>query len=479
MAETLDPKDWQEFTALGQRMVEEMADHLARLREEPAWQAVPGDVRDALLREALPVEGQGLERAYEDFRHLVLPYPNGNIHPRFWAWVQGAGDPAGMLAEMLAAGLNPMMAGFQQTPALVETRVIEWLAELMGFPRGSSGLLVSSGTMANLLGLAVARNARAGFDVREEGLWAQARLVVYCSEETHGWARKAVEVLGIGNRQLRRVGVDSTFRMRVADLRARVSEDRAAGLHPVCVIGTAGTVNTGAVDPLEELADFCAAEGLWFHVDGAFGALACWSDKLRPLVAGMERADSLAFDLHKWVSLPFECACLLTRHAEAHRAAFALSPAYMTATDRGVLAGGVPFADLGIDLTRGFKALKAWMCLKTHGVRKYAAVIEENVRQARRLGALIEECTHLELMAPVALNVVCFRYAPARIAEGRLDAVNEELLLRLQESGCAVISSTRIGGRFVLRAAHVNHRSRDEDFDELVNAVLAIGEELR
>ncbi len=479
MAETLDPKNWLELTELGQRIVAEMADHLAGIRDRPVWQPVPAEVRDELKSEALPVEGQGLERAYEDFRRLVLPYPNGNIHPRFWAWVQGAGDPAGMLAEMLAAGLNPMLAGFNQSPALVEARVVEWLSELMGFPRGSSGMLVSSGTMANLLGLAVARNARAGFDVREEGLQGQVPLVVYCSKETHGWARKAVEVLGIGNRRLRRVAVDDSFRMRMDELRAKVLEDRAAGLRPVCVIGTAGTVNTGAVDPLEELAEFCDSEKLWFHVDGAFGALARWSEKLKPLVRGMERADSLAFDLHKWGSLPFECACLLTRHAEAHRAAFALSPAYMTATDRGVLAGGVPFADLGIDLTRGFRALKAWVCLKTHGVRKYAAVIDDNVQQVQHLQRLIDASPDLQLMAPVALNVICFRYAPARIAAERLDDVNEELLLRLQESGRAVISSTRIGERFVLRAAHVNHRSRDEDFDELVSAVLAIGEELR
>lgn len=473
---SLDPEDWAEFSALGRRMVDDMAAHLEGIASQPAWRPVPVEVREE-LRQEVPRRAQGLEAAYEEFRRLILPYTNGNTHPRFWAWVQGAGDAHGMLAAMLAAGMNPMTAGFQQSSTLVEQQVVSWLAELMGFPAESSGVLCSSGTMANLLGVTVARHAGAGFDVRELGLSGQPPLVLYGSAETHGWLRRAAEVLGIGNRQLRRVPVDAAFRMDVSALRASIAADRAAGLRPFCVVGTAGTVNTGAMDPLEELAEVCAGEGLWFHVDGAFGALARWSSKLAGLVRGMERADSLAFDLHKWGSLPFTCACLLTRHAEMHKAAFALERPYMSPAARGVLAGGVPFADLGIDLTRGFEALKAWLCFKTHGLDAYAAGIEENVRQAQRLAALVEASPELELMAPVPLNVVCFRYAP----EGReeLDGLNRELLLRLEESGRAVISSTVIGGRFALRAAHVNHRSTDEDFDELLRAVLEIGKEVK
>lgn len=477
MTLTLDPDDWRALGATGHRMLDETLQHLAGLRERPAWQRPPAAVREA-LDEPLPLEGQGLEAAYESFVKNVLPYPNGNLHPRFWGWVQGTGNVEGMLADMLASGLNPMLAGFDQAPALVEQQVLRWLAEMLGFS-GADGVLCSSGTMANLLGLAVARHGKAGFDVREEGLAGRPPMTVYCSAETHGWARKAVEVLGLGNAALRRVAVDERYRMQTAALERAVRADREAGLNPICVIATAGTVNTGAIDPLEEVAAVCAGEGLWMHVDGAYGALAYIAGSLRPLLTGMERADSLAFDLHKWIGVPFDCACLLTRHPETQRAAFELAPAYMTATDRGVLAGGVPFADMGIDLTRPFRALKVWMSLKAHGVRKYAALIEQNVRQARVFAAAVEAEPLLELLAPVEMNVVCFRYRPPGLDEAALNALNQELLLRLQESGAAVLSSTLLDGRLALRLAHVNHRSRDEDFDVLLQAVLRLGAEVR
>ena len=252
-------------------------------------------------------------------------------------------------------------------------------------------------------------------------------------------------------------------------------EDRATGIVPVCVVANAGTVNTGAIDPLEELGLLCASQGLWLHVDGAFGALAHLSPALRPLLEGLPRADSLAFDLHKWFSAPIDCACLLTRHAARHRATFASTPSYMAPTDRGVLAGGVPFADLGIDLTRDFKALKVWLSLKAYGVSHHAAVIEQNVKDAQCFAAQIGARGDFELLAPAPLNIVCFRYAPARLPPARLDAVNQELLLRLQESGVAVLSSTILRGQFALRMANVNHRTRREDFDMLLATLLEIG----
>lgn len=475
---TLDPDDWERFRSLAHRMVDDTIAELASLRDRPAWQPMPDAVR-AALREPLPRAGQGEERVYEEFAERVRPYPNGNLHPRFWGWVQGTGTPLAMMAEMLASALNPHLGGLNQAPALVEHQVIAWLAELMGMPEGTSGVLVTGGSMASTLGIAVARHAKAGFDVREEGLQGtRPRLLLYGSTETHGWARKAVELLGLGNSAFRRIPVDAGYRIDLDALRRAVAEDRAAGHQPFCVLGTAGTVNTGATDDLRALATFCREQDLWFHVDGAFGALARWSKALSPIVAGIEEADSLGFDLHKWGYLPFEIACVLVRDPEAHRAAFASSAVYLAETERGVIAGGLPFAERGLDLTRGFKALKLWMSLKAYGVDAIARLIEQNVEQARHLAHRVEEHPELELLAPVPLNVVCFRYAPAGHPDEVLDAVNQEILLRVQEDGIAVPSGTTVAGRYAIRVANVNHRTRTEDFDILVEAVARLGREV-
>jgi len=483
---TLDPAgpaEWDEFRTLAHRMVDDMLDHLSGLREQPAWRPMPEPVRAALC-EPLPVEGMGAAAAYRQFVERVLPYPNGNLHPRFWGWVQGNGTPLGMMADMLAAGLNPHLAGFNQAPARVEQQVLAWLAEVMGFPPTASGVLVTGATMANLLGLAVARHAAllaAGFDAGGHGLQAgpggrrPPRLTFYGSTETHGWAHKAAGLLGLGHAAYRQVPVDARYRLDLGALAARVRADREAGELPFCVVGTAGTINTGATDDLAALAGWCRAEGLWFHVDGAYGAWARLSPKLRAAVAGLEAADSLAFDLHKWGGLPFECGCALVRDARMHRAAFASTGSYLAETTRGVIAGGLPFADRGVDLTRGFKALKVWLSFKAHGLAALARVIEQNVDQAHHLAALVGSRAELELLAPVELNVVCFRYAPPGVPEEAFNAINEELLLRLQESGVAVPSGARLAGRYAIRVANVNHRSRRSDFEALVKAVVSIG----
>jgi aromatic-L-amino-acid decarboxylase len=477
--ETLDPADWSQLRALGHRMVDDMMDYLEQVRERPVWQPVPAGTR-AALDEPTPRDPTDPAVVYQQFREHILPYPNGNIHPRFWGWVMGTGTPLAMLADMLASGMNAHLAGYDQAPALVERQVIRWMADLLGFPAESSGLLVSGATVANLVGLAVARNAGAGFDIRADGLQRAGtpRLVFYGSSETHSWARKASELLGMGDGALRRIPVSAAYEVDVAALRAAIAADRAAGHRPFCVIGNAGTVNTGATDDLRALAAVCRDERLWFHVDGAFGAFAALAPSLRETVAGLELADSVAVDLHKWGYLPFEVGLALVRHPDAHRATFATASSYLDAAPRGIVAGGFPFADLGVQLTRGFRALKVWMSLKAHGADAWGRLIEQNVMQARYLRGLIEVEPRLELLAPAPLNIVCFRFVAPGRSDAELDAINQEILIRVQERGIAVPSSTVLGGRFALRVAITNHRSRLADFDLLVAAVLAAGAEV-
>ncbi|HEY0930311.1 MAG TPA: pyridoxal-dependent decarboxylase [Gemmatimonas sp.] len=487
--ESFDPttdQEWEQLRALGHRMLDELLDAQRALPHTPAWRPLPADKLPVFSEEG-PRAGMGADAVYDRFRSHVLPYGNGNWHPRFFGWVQGNGTPLAMLADMIASGMNPHLAGFNQAPALVEQQVIGWLAEWMGIP-GASGLFVTGGTMANVHGLAAARYAgalKAEHDVRSLGVQAwpgetrQAPLVFYGSSETHGWAYKAAEWLGLGRRAFRQVPVHDDFTVRIDALEACIAADRAAGLQPFAIVGTAGTVNTGAIDDLQTLADIAARESLWFHVDGAFGALLALAPSLRDRLRGMERADSLGFDLHKWGSMPFECACVLVRDPALHEAAFRQQAAYLGAMSRGVSAGGQRFNDRGLDLTRGFKALKVWMQLQADGVDKFGRIIEQNVRQVQRLVAHIDSHDELERLAPAPLNVVCFRYCPAgaTLSDAALDALNTEILQRLQERGIATPSSTIIHGRFALRVAHVNHRTTLQDIDEFAEAVVEVGRE--
>ena len=474
--ESLDPQDWPELRALGHRMVDDMLDWLQHVRERPVWQPLP-ETAKAALRRPLPRRGEGAVAAYEDFRQHVLPYPMGNVHPRFWAWVMGTGTPLGALAEMLAAGMNPNMGGGEHAPNHVEAQVLDWCKELLGYPKAASGLLVSGGSMANLVALAVARHVHAGIDVRRGGVRAAAGpLTVYGSRETHSSVQKAVELLGLGTDAYRLIAVDAEYRVDVAELHQQLRADRAGGAVPVCVIGNLGTVNTGAIDDLDALADLCAAETVWFHVDGAFGAAAAMLPAYAAETRAMARADSVAFDLHKWLYMPFEAGCVLVRDAEAHRHTFSIFPDYLKRSTRGVAGGDLWLSEYGVQLSRGFRALKVWMSLKEHGADKYGRLVAQNIAQARYLADLVRAAPDLELMAPVPLNIVCFRWNDGSGLDGEaLDAINQEILLQLHERGIAVPSNAVLGGRFCIRTAITNHRSRLEDFALLVREVRRIG----
>ena len=458
------------------RMVDDAMHYLRTVRDRPAWQQIP-DRSKMALRQPIPRAPEGIEQAYADFVEHVLPYPIGNIHPRFWGWVNGTGTPAGALYEMLAATMNPNVAGAEQSAAYVETQVLEWFRQLMGLPAGASGLLVSGGSMANLVGLTVARDRRAGGNVGSDGLHALPQaLRVYCSSETHNSVDKAMGVLGLGASALVRIPVDDAFRIDIAALERAIVADRAAGARPVCIIGNAGTVNTGSIDDLRALRAIADREQMWFHVDGAFGALAMLPAATRSRVAGLESADSLAFDLHKWMYMPYEAGCVFIRRAEDHRGIFAPAASYLAKDTRGIATGSDWFSDRGIQLTRGFRALKIWMSLKEHGTDRYARLIEQNIEQARFVEALVRSEPELELLAPTALNIVCLRYRGGQPDE-LLDAINREILLRIQESGFAVLSPTRLKGAYAIRIAITNHRSKTRDFEDIVALIVRLGRE--
>lgn len=471
---TLDPKDWSQIRSLGKRMIDDMVDHMEGLREQPVWQSPDATSRDVLSGPP-PEDGSDLEDVYAEFRDHILPYPTGNAHPRFFGWVKGNGTPTGMLADMLASGMNAHVAGYDQSAAMVEKNVIDWMRQWMGFPIGADGVLVSGGTMANINGFAVARAAAAGPDFRENGHFAPGarQMTAYGSAETHSWILKACELMGLGRSAFRAIRVDTNYRVNIPAMRAAIKADIEAGHQPFCIIGTAGTVGTGATDDLKGLRALADEFGLWFHIDGAFGALAAIAPEARQLVEGQETADSLAFDLHKWGYLPFEAACVLIRDGQKQADTFGMSPAYLKAQSRGLSVEGTWFADRGLQLSRGFRALKIWMCFKEYGVAKVGALIDQNIHQAKAFGEMVAAHDDLECLAPVPMNIVCFRYASAP-AEN-LNAVNQEILMRIQESGFAVPSQTMIGEDFAIRVCITNHRTRMSDLEELVEQISLTG----
>lgn len=467
---TLDPEDWQHLRAFGHRLLDQMFDHLEGVRERPVWQPMPETARDA-LRQPLPRGPGDLGKAWRSLQDSVIPYTAGNIHPGFMGWVQGAGTPVGMLAELIAGGLNANVGGRNQAPVELEHQVSNWMAALFGFPESARGIFVTGTSIANFMGVVVARTARLGRAVRTRGLaMAPDTLRAYTSSEAHGCIAKAMDMAGFGTDALRRIAVDAQGRMRLDDLRAQVAADRLAGLEPFLVVGTAGTVNTGAIDPLAAIADVAREEQLWLHVDGAYAALGMLAPDVAPLLTGIERADSLAFDFHKWGQVPYDAGYFMARDGAHMLDAFAAPAAYLRRFERGLAAGDAWPCDLGPDLSRGFRALKTWLTFQVYGADAIGRSISSTCALARRLAQRVALEPELELLAPVALNVVCFRYVCADP-----ERVNREIVLSLYDQGRLAPSSTELDGRYAIRAAIVNHRTGDAEIALLVDAVLRAG----
>ena len=446
-------------------MLDDVFDDIAGVADGPVWQKMPPEER-AGWDTPLPRGETDPAAVYAQYRQSVAPYAVGNRHPRFFGWVHGGGTAIGMLAEMLAGGLNANCGGRDHAPILVERQVIRWAAEMLGLPLTSSGLVVSGTSVANLVAVLVARTAALGPGVRTRGVGG-ARLSAYTSDAAHMCIARALDMAGIGSDALRLVPCDGQGRIDVAALERLMAADRAGGCTPFLVVGTAGSVDIGAIDPLASLAAICRAQDAWFHVDAAFGALAMLSPRLRPLLGGIEAADSVAFDFHKWGQVPYDAGCIVVRDAAAHRAAFARVASYLQSADRGLAAGEPWPVDFGPELSRGFRALKVWMTLSVYGADRLGLVAERCCALATRLADSIRSTTALALAAPVALNVVCFSIAALS------DEAHETLAADLHEAGGCVLSTTTIAGRRVLRAAVVNHRTAEADMDAVIDEVLA------
>lgn len=469
---SLDPDDWQAFRTAANAMLDAAIDKFQSAHEGRVWTPIP-DALKAQLSGTVPRSESRLESVTEALIEL-LPYGVGNTHPRFFGWVHGAGSPGNLIAEIAASALNANCGGRDHIGIYVERQVIDWCKSLFAFPGAASGLIVSGTSMATIIAAKTARDQALQYESRQHGV-GDAKLVGYTSEQAHACLARAFDMLGLGTNALRKVAVTPDFKIEMNDLRDQVARDRAAGFQPFFLAGTAGTVNTGAIDDLSTLAAIAREHQLWFHVDGAFGACAMTSPTVALRLAGIEQADSLAFDFHKWMHVNYDAGCVLIRDAEAHRNAFANRPDYLAA-DGQALAGGEPWpVDFGPELSRGFRALKVWAHMQEHGTDKIGAAITRNCEQAAHLGALVDAHPDFELLAPVSLNICCFRYLRSGLSEAALDELNERLVARIQTDGTAAPSSTRIDGRFAIRVNITNHRTRFEDVELLLDTLAKIG----
>ena len=466
---SLDPKDWTNFREKSHLMLDDMFNYLENLRENPVWQPMPEAVKNS-FQQPLPTQETKFSAVHEMFMKSILPYVVGNSHSGFMGWVHGGGTPVGMMAELLAAGLNANVGGRNQSALEVERQILKWVQELFSFPETASGLFVTGTSMANLIGCLCAKTKILGYETREIGLKNSPELTAYTSKSAHVSVAQALDISGIGTNALRKIAVNKNHEMDLNDLERAILTDKQAGKAPFLVVATVGSVDVGAIDDLEKIAKICSREKIWFHVDGAFGALAILSPVLKSRLKGIQSADSIAFDFHKWGQVQYDAGFILVKDGELHQRTFSSPAAYLQRAERG-LSGNSPWAcDFGLDLSRGFRALKTWFTFSVYGAEKLGNVITHTCELAQYLKQRIENEPQLELLAPVSLNIVCFRFRCKNP-----NVVNNELVIQLQESGFCAPSSTMINGQVAIRAAIVNHRTEKQDIDTLIEKTLEFG----
>jgi glutamate/tyrosine decarboxylase-like PLP-dependent enzyme len=476
-----------EMNDLSAQVTALVTDYFARIRELPVFPNTSADALDDLLPQELPLEGASLERVLDDCRTLI-DASRHNGHPRFFGYVASPSTPVGAFADLISSALNQNVTAWRSAPAAasIERTVVRWLASLVRFTEDGGGLLVSGGSMANLIALLIAHRAKAAGDVSREGLWnAGPPMTVYASDQVHLSIPKGADVLGLGRDQVRIVRSDERFRLDVRDLRERLESDTRAHMRPFCVVSSAGTVNTGAVDPLLEIGRVARAYELWSHVDGAYGAPAALDQSKRVLFEGIEQADSLSLDAHKWLYAPLDCGCLLFRDPARARAAFSEGEADYIKVQEEAEAEAFAFWDYGVELSRRFRALKVWMMLRYYGTRHVASAITEDNALASYFAKRVREADDFELLAPVELSICCFRYVPPRLRvqlrsanederasiNAVLNQLNARIVHSVQRSGRAYLSNAMLRGTYALRACITNFRTRREDIDQTLDIV--------
>jgi aromatic-L-amino-acid decarboxylase len=462
-----------EIRAWGNSVIQFMIDYLGNLRDRGVYRRMfSRRIRDR-LDAALPTKGTDFESLLKIFREDIIPFSRQNAHPRMFGYVQSPGIPLAAFADLLASTLNANLTVWRSAPAPVELErlTIDWIRQILGFNAEAGGLFVSGGSMANLAAIAAARQAKAD---------SAGRLRIYASSETHFSIAKAAALLGIGRENVCQVAVDEHFKIRTDDLVAKITADLGAGYVPFCVVANAGTVNTGAVDPLAEIREIADRFQLWMHIDGSYGAFAVLAESARKLFVGMERADSIALDPHKWLYLPVDVGCVIYRDPEKARAAFAHEAEYTRIIGE---QGDETFAfwNYGPELSRRFRALKVWMLLKGVGLDALSQAIESNLACARYFESMVRDSDDFEMAAPVELSIFCFRHVPVQLKDKSpeaIDAFNERLLVALQRDGSSYLSNATLGGRFALRGCVLNYRTTLRDMEILLDDLRRVAKSL-